>query len=92
MGTRDKLAIERSRLANERTLLSFMRTSIVFFATGITMFKLFFEDQILTAIGVILTITSFAMIGFGFYFYTQTKKHLEIKNFLPVRKTSHSKS
>ena len=87
MGTRDKLAIERSRLANERTLLSYMRTSIVFFATGITMFKLFFEDQILISIGVILTITSFAMIGFGFYFYIQTKKHLEINNFLPKKHT-----
>ena len=92
MGTRDKLAIERSRLANERTLLSYMRTSIVFFATGITMFKLFFEDQVLAGIGVALTFTSFVMAGFGFYFYTQTKKHLEVRNFLPIKKASRRKS
>lgn len=92
MGTRDKLAFERSRLANERTLLAYMRTSIVFFATGITMMKLFIGDYILTTLGVVLIATSFAMVGFGYYFYNQTKRHLQIKNFSPKKHTSASNS
>ena len=83
MGTRDKLAIQRSRLANQRTLLSYMRTSIVFFATGITMFKFFFNDKLILIVAESLIISSLAIAVLGVYLYSKTRRELSLKNFLP---------
>ena len=83
MGTRDRLAIQRSRLANERTLLSYIRTSIVFFATGATMLKLFSNDIFLVIVGELMVISSILITILGVYFYARTRKELNFKNFLP---------
>ncbi len=76
MGTRDKMAIERTRLANERTLLAYIRTALVVFASGATLFKLFPSDRFLFFIALTLMIIGAGVTMLGIYTYSKTKRGL----------------
>ena len=76
MGTRDKLAVQRTKLANERTLLAYVRTAIVCFATGLTMIKLVSHDPLIIFVALILLIASVGMVFMGIYTYLRTSMEI----------------
>jgi len=73
---RNDLARDRTILANERTLLSYARTAIMLAVSGVTLLKVFGDDRILFALGILLLPAALGVALIGYLHFREMGRKL----------------